>query len=99
MIGSSHTHGKGIERIKTSVNISDQACAKYIISVFIQVPGAALRLVQFKEIGKHCSRLAAKKAMVHVKTIPVIIHEIIENVLVKNILGLRSVYPDLPRRQ
>ena len=67
--------------------------------VLIQVPGAAPKLVQFSEMGKHCSRLAAKKAMVHVTTTPIIIHEMIENVLVMKILGLRSAYPELPVRR
>ena len=81
-----------------SVNISDHDCAKYIIVEFMHVPGAGSRL-QLSEMGKHCSRLAAKNAMVQVMTTPTIIHEMIENVLVKNILGLRSAYPNLPRRQ
>lgn len=46
----SHTHGKGIKRIKTSVNTSDQACARYIIVVLIQVPGVKSKL-QLSEIG------------------------------------------------
>ena len=86
LTGCSHTHGRGIERIITSVNISDQACARYIMVVSIQVPGAAPILVQFADIGKHCKRLAAKNAMVHVTTRPIIIHEMMENVLVKKIL-------------
>ena len=77
--------------------ISDHACAKYITVEFMHVPGAGFRL-QLSEMGKHCSRLAAKNAMVQVTTTPTIIHEMIEYVLVENILELRSAYPNLPRR-
>ena len=71
----------------TSVNTSDQACARYIMVVLIQVPGAAPILVHCIEIGKHCKRFAAKNAMVHVMMRPIIVHEMIENVLVRKILG------------
>ena len=91
--GCSHTHGRGIERIITSVNISDQACARYIMVVLIQVPGEASILVQFAEIGKHCKRLAAKNAMVHVTVKPIIVHEITENVLVIKILEWKLACP------
>ena len=87
-----HTQGKGIERIVTSVNTSDHACARYIIVVLMHVPGAAPRLFQFSEIGKHCSRLAAKNAMVHVEVIPIMTHEMMENVLVRKILIRTSAY-------
>ena len=61
--------------------------------VSIQVPGAAPILVQFADIGKHCKRLAAKNAMVHVPIRPIIIHEMMENVLVKKTLGPKLVCP------
>ncbi len=86
VIRGSHTQGRGIERIRTSVNTSDQACAKYIIVVLMQVPGGAPKLVQFSEMGQHCSRLAAKKAMVHVTVTPIMAMEINENVLGTKIL-------------
>ena len=84
----SHTHGRGIERIMTSVKTSDQACAKYIIVVLIHLPGAAPKLFQFSEMGKHCSRLATKKATVHVMVRPIMTQETMKNVLVENILVL-----------
>ena len=93
LTGCSHTHGRGIERIITSVSISDQACARYIMVVSIQVPGAAPILVQFVEIGKHCKRLAAKNAMVHVTVKPIIVHEMTENVLVIKILEWKLACP------
>ena len=99
MTGKSQTHGKGIERITTSVNISDQACAKYIMDVLIQLPGALSRTVQISEMGKHCSRLATKNAIVHATTAPIIIHEMIEKVLVMKILGSKSAYHELHRRR
>ena len=70
----------------TSVKTSDQACAKYIIVDLMHVPGAAPKLLQFSEIGKHCSRLAAKKATVHVTVRPIMTQETMENVLVEKIL-------------
>ena len=70
----------------TSVKTSDQACAKYIIVVLMQVPGAAPKLVQFSEMGKHWSRLAAKKATVHVTVRPIMTQETMKNVLVEKIL-------------
>lgn len=91
---SSHTQGKGIERIIMSVNTSDQACARYIIVVLMQVPGAAPRLLQFAEMGKHCSRLAAKNAMVHVIVRAIMTQETIKNVLVKKILGRRLSFTE-----
>ena len=81
----SHTHGKGIERIKTSVNTSDQACARYIISVLMQASGVKPKL-QLSEIGKHCSKFAVKNAMVHVTVKPIMTQETTENVSVKKIL-------------
>lgn len=69
-----------------SVNISDQACAKYIIVVLMQVPGALSKPVQFSEMGKHCSRLAAKNAMVHVTIRPIMTHDMRENGLRMKIL-------------
>lgn len=79
-----------------SVNISDQAWAKYIIVVLMQVPGALSKPVQFSEMGKHCSRLAAKKPIVHVIVRPIMIHEVIEKVLVKNILIRRVSLLEYP---
>ena len=70
----------------TSVKTSDQACAKYIIVDLMHVPGAAPKLFQFSEMGKHCSRLAAKKAIVHVTVSPIMTQETMENVLVEKIL-------------
>ena len=58
----------------------------------MQVPLAASKLVQFVEMGEHCSRLAAKKAMVHVMVRPITTHEMMENVLVVNILVPRLAY-------
>lgn len=84
--GRSRTQGRGIERIKMSVNTSDQACAKYIIVVLMQVSGAASNPVQFAEIGQHCRRLAAKNAMNHVTVRPITTHEMMENVLGMKIL-------------
>lgn len=69
-----------------SVNISDQAWAKYIIVVLMQVPGALSKPVQFSEMGKHCSRLAAKNAMVHVTIRPIMTHDRRENGLRMKIL-------------
>lgn len=68
-----------------SVKTSDQACARYIIVVLKQAPGAGDKS-QVSYMGKHCSRLAAKKATVHEIVRAIIIHEMIENVLVKKIL-------------
>ena len=82
-----HTQGKGIERIKTSVNTSDQACARYIVLVLIQEPGVRPKL-QLSEMGKHCSRFATKNAMVHITVRLIMTQETIENVLVKKILIL-----------
>ncbi len=96
LIRGSHTQGRGIERIRTSVNTSDQACAKYIIVVLMQVPGGAPKLVQFSEMGQHCSRLAAKKAMVHVTVTPIMAMEINENVFGTKILARRSACPCIP---
>ena len=93
VIRGSHTQGRGIDRITTSVNISDQACAKYIMVVSIQVPGGAPKLVQFSEMGQHWKRLAAKKAMVHVTVTPIMAMEINENVFGTKILALRSACP------
>lgn len=87
----SHTHGKGIERIKTSVNTSEQACARYIISVLMQAPGVNPKL-QLSEIGKHCSRFAVKTAIVHATVKPVITQETTENVFVEKILVQRLAY-------
>ena len=70
----------------TSVKTSDQACAKYIIVDLMHVPGAAPKLFQFSEMGKHCSRLAAKKAIVHVTVRPIMTQETMANVFVENIL-------------
>lgn len=78
-----------------SVKTSDQACAKYIIVVSMQVPGAASKPVQFPEIGQHCSRLAAKNAMVHVMFRPIMTSEMMENVLGTKILVRRSAWPDV----
>lgn len=69
-----------------SVNMSDQACAKYIVAVLMQVPGAATKVFQFSEMGKHCSRLAAKNAMVHVRIKLIMTHEMKEKVLGTKIL-------------
>lgn len=74
----------------TSVKTSDQACAKYIIVVLMHVPGAAPKLFQFSEMGKHCNRLAAKKATVHVIVRPIMTQETMKNVLVENILIMIS---------
>lgn len=79
-----------------SVKTSDQACAWYIMISSMQVPGAGLKLFQFSEIGKHCSRLAAKKPIVHVIVRPIMIHEVIEKVLVKNILIRRVSLLEYP---
>ena len=97
--GSSHTQGKGIKRIKTSVKTSDQAWAKYIIVVLMQVPGAAPKLLQFSDMGKHCSRLAAKNTMVHVTVRPTMTAEMMENVLGTKILVRRLVYPGITMRE
>lgn len=78
------------------MNTSDQACARYIIVVLMQVPGAAPKLLQFSEMGKHCSRFAAKKAMVHVLANPIMTHEMTENVLVMKILARRLACLDVP---
>lgn len=78
-----------------SVNTSDQACAKYIIVVCMQVPEVASKLAQFTEIGKHCSRLAAKNAMVHVMVRPIMAQEMMENVLSVKILVRRSAWPSV----
>ena len=80
----------GIERMITSVNISDQACARYIIVVSMQAPGVALKPVQFSEMGKHCRRFVAKKAIVHVMIRPIMTHEMTEKVFVLKILARRS---------
>lgn len=69
-----------------SVKTSDQACAWYIMISSMQVPGAGLKLFQFSEIGKHCSRLAAKNAMVHVTIRPIMTHDMRENGLRMKIL-------------
>ena len=87
----SHTHGKGIERIKTSVNTSDQACARYIILVLMQASGVSSKR-QLSEIGKHCSRFAAKNAIVHITVKPIMTHETTENVFVEKILVQSSAY-------
>lgn len=68
------------------MNTSDQACARNIIVVLMQVPGTGLRVSQFSEMGKHCSRLAKKNAMVHVIVRLIMTHEMMENVLVAKIL-------------
>lgn len=86
MKGRSHTHGRGIERIATSVNTSDQACAKYIVVVLVQVLGAAPKLAHFPEMGRHCSKLAAKNARVHMTFRPIMAHDTTENVLCIKIL-------------
>ena len=75
-----------MESIITSVNTSDQACARYIIVVLMQAPGAAPKLLQFSEMGKHCSRLAAKNAMVHAMVRATMTREKMINVLVEKIL-------------
>ena len=91
----SHTHGRGIERIKTSVNTSDQACARYIILVLMQESGVNFKL-QLSEIGKHCSRFAAKNAVVHITVKPIMTQETTENVFVEKILVQRSAYRFCP---
>ena len=73
----------------TSVKMSDQACAMYIIVVRMQEAVAASRLIQFMVMGRHWSRLAKKKAVVHIIVKPIIIQEIMKKVLVRNILGRR----------
>ena len=78
--------------------MSDQACAKYIMDVLIQLPGALSITFQISEMGKHWSRLAKKNAMVHITTAPIIVHEMIEKVLVMKILGSRSAYHELHMR-
>ena len=78
------------------MNTSDQACARYIIVVLMHVPGAAPKLLQFSEMGKHCSRFAAKKAMVHILANPIMTHEMMENVLVVKILARTSACFDAP---
>ena len=70
----------------TSVNKSDQACAKYIIVVLMQVPGVGSSVFQFSEMGRHCRRFATKNATVHVMVKPIMAHEIVENVLIAKIL-------------
>ena len=62
----------------------------------MQVPGAGLKLFQFSDIGKHCSRFARKKATVHIMIRPIMIHEMIEKVLVKKILSWRFSLPEVP---
>ena len=52
----------------------------------MQVPGAGPKLLQFSEMGKHWSRLAAKNAMVHIIVRAIITHDVMENVLVAKIL-------------
>ena len=79
----------------TSVKTSDQDCARNIVVDLIQVPGVGSK-VQFSEIGKHCSRLATKKAMVHIIVRPIMTQEMMEKVLVTNILVWRSAFPKLP---
>ncbi len=91
----SHTQGKGIERIKTSVNTSDQACARYIIFVLMQLPGVKFKL-QLSEMGKHCNRFAAKNEMVHVTVRPIMTQEITENVFKGKILVQRLAYRFVP---
>lgn len=78
-----------------SVNTSDQACAKYIIIVLMQVPEVASKLAQSSEMGKHCSRLAARNAMVHVMVRPIMTHEMMENVLSVKILLRRSAWANV----
>lgn len=75
-----------MERITMSVKTSDQACAKYIIVRLMQVPGSALKLVQFSEMGQHWKILAARNAMVHIMVRPIMTHEMMENVLGMKIL-------------
>ena len=82
----------------TSVKTSDQACAKYIIVDLMHVPGAAPKLFQFSEMGKHCSRFAAKKATVHVMVRPIMTQETMENVLVENILVMVNFHSVLLRK-
>ena len=81
-----------------SVNTSDQACAKYIVVVWMQVPGVAAKLVQFSEMGQHCSRLAAKNAMVHVMVRPIMTIEMNEKVFGTKILVRSSACPYGPLR-
>ena len=73
-----------------SVKTSEYACAKYIIVMFTQVPGSALKLVQFSEMGQHWKTLAAKNATVHMMVRPIMTHEMMENVPNMNILEWRS---------
>lgn len=80
VIESSHTQGKGIERITMSVKTSEYACAKYIIVILIHVPVSALKLVQFSEMGQHWKRFVAKNATVHVMVRPIMTHEMMEKV-------------------
>ncbi len=47
-------------------------------------------MVQFSEMGKHCSRFAAKNAMVHMMVKPIMTHEIMEKVRVRKILTHES---------
>ena len=84
--GSLHTQGMGIDKIKMSVKISDQACALYMVVVSRQTPEAARELLQLLEIGTHCSRLTAKKVMVHVIIRPTIAQEMMVNIFVVKIL-------------
>ena len=79
----------------TSVKTSDQDCARNIVVDLIQVPGVGSKL-QFSEIGKHCSRLAAKKAMVHMIVRPIMTQEMMEKVLVTKILVWTSAFPKFP---
>lgn len=65
------------------------------MDVLMQVPRAAPKLVQFSEIGKHCSRLAVKNATVHAMIRAIMIHEVMENVFVSKILVSRSAHPDI----
>ena len=69
------------------MNTSDQVCAKYIIVVRMQLPGSAPKESQFSEKGRHCSRFAAKNAIVHVTVTPIMTHETMEKVLVMKILN------------
>ena len=75
--------------------MSDQACAKYIIIVSTQAPGAEFKLLQFSDMGKHCSRLAAKNAIVHITVRPIMAAEMMEKVLDTKILSRRLVSPGI----
>ncbi len=78
-----------------SVKTSDQACAMYIMVVLMQAPGVGM--VQFSEMGKHCSRFAAKNAMVHMMVKPIMTHEMMEKVRVIKILLHESAGPHISR--